>query len=80
MLREKLAHKTEDNIGLSQTTQSIVIILSHGVDHVLNVDLRVNLVIPFIFTDIQRVTTWLFDKSNGVCFVQRWLVYSAVVL
>ena len=36
--------------------------------------------IPFIFTDIQRVTTWLFDKSNRVCFVQRWLVYSAVVL
>ena len=35
--------------------------------------------IPFIFTDIQRVTTWLLDKSNGVCFVQRWLVYSAVV-
>jgi len=22
--------------------------------------------------------TWLFDKSNGVCFVQRWLVYSAL--
>ena len=50
-----------------------------GEDHVLNVDLRVNYVIPFIFTDIQRVTTWLFDKSNGVCFVQRRLVYSAVV-
>ena len=30
MLREKLAHKTEDNIGLSQTTQSIVIIISRG--------------------------------------------------
>ena len=30
MLREKLAHKAEDNIGLSQTTQSIVIIISHG--------------------------------------------------
>jgi len=29
-LREKLAHKAEDNIGLSQTTQSIVIIISHG--------------------------------------------------
>jgi len=51
-----------------------------GEDHVLNVDVRVNKVIPFIFTDIQRVTTWLFGKSNGVCFVQRWLVYSAVVL
>ena len=25
MLREKLAHKAEDNIGLGQTTQSIVI-------------------------------------------------------
>ena len=30
MLREKLAHKAEDNIGLSQTTQSIVTIISHG--------------------------------------------------
>ena len=25
------------------------------------------------------MTTWLFDKSNVVCFVQRWLVYSAMV-
>jgi len=50
-----------------------------GEDHVLNIDLHVNYVIPFIFTDIQRVTTWLFDKSNCVCFMQRWLVYSAVV-
>ena len=30
VLREKLAHKAEDNIGLSQTTQSIVIIISRG--------------------------------------------------
>jgi len=30
VLREKLAHKAEDNIGWSQTTQSIVIIISHG--------------------------------------------------
>jgi len=29
VLREKLAHKAEDNIGLNQTTQSIVIIISH---------------------------------------------------
>ena len=29
MLREKLAHKAVDNIGLNQTTQSIVIIISH---------------------------------------------------
>ena len=29
-LKEKLAHKAEDNIGLSQTTQSFVIIISHG--------------------------------------------------
>ena len=42
MLREKLAHKPEDKIGLGQTTKSIVIIISHGADHVLNVDLRVN--------------------------------------
>jgi len=42
MLREKLAHKAEDNIRLSQTTQSIVISISHGEDHVLNVDLRVS--------------------------------------
>ena len=30
VLREKLVHKVEDNIGLSQATQSIVIIISHG--------------------------------------------------
>ena len=30
MLREKLAHKAEDNIGLSQTTQSIIIISCGG--------------------------------------------------
>jgi len=30
VLREKLAHKAEDTIGLSETTQSIVIIISHG--------------------------------------------------
>ena len=30
VLRKKLAHKAEDNIGLSQTIQSIVIIISHG--------------------------------------------------
>jgi len=30
VLREKLADKAEDNIELSQTTQSIVIIISHG--------------------------------------------------
>ena len=30
VLREKPAHKTGDNIGLSQTTQSIVIVTSHG--------------------------------------------------
>jgi len=40
-----------------------------GQDPVLNINLAVNLVIPFIYTDIQRVKTWLFDKSNGVCFV-----------
>ena len=51
-----------------------------GEDHVLNVDLRVSQVMPFIFTGIQRVPTWLFDKSNVLCFVQRWLVYRAVVL
>ena len=33
-----------------------------------------------LFLQISRETTWLFDKSYGVCFVQRWLVYSAVVL
>jgi len=40
-----------------------------GEDHVLNVNLSMKLLIPFIFTDIQRVKNWLFDKSNGVCFV-----------
>jgi len=30
VLREKLTHKAEDNIGLSEATQSIVIIISHG--------------------------------------------------
>jgi len=33
-----------------------------GKDHVLNVNLRVKLVTPVILTDIQSVTTWLFDK------------------
>jgi len=33
-----------------------------GKDHVLNANLHVKLVMPFIFTDIQRVRTWLFDK------------------
>ena len=41
VLIEKLAHKAEDNIGLSQTTQSIVI-LFHMDDDVLNVDLPIN--------------------------------------
>ena len=30
MLREKQAHKAEDNVGLSQTTRSMLIIISHG--------------------------------------------------
>ena len=82
VLREKLAHIAEDNIGLSQTTQSIVIIISHGGGSCSECWFARQLgdTIYFIFTDIQRVTTWLFDKSNGVCFVQRRLVYSAVVL
>jgi len=84
VLREKLAHKpeqhriwVEDNIRLSQTTQSIVIIISHGGGSCSECLFARQLI---IFTDIQRVITWLFDKSNGVCFVQRWLVYTAVVL
>jgi len=51
-----------------------------GEDHVLNVNLRVKLVIPFIFTDIQRVKTWLFDKCKGTYCVQRWFIYSAMAL
>jgi len=27
------------------------------------------MVIPFIFTGIQRMKAWLFDKSNSVSFV-----------
>jgi len=44
VLREKLAQKAEDNIGVSQTTETevFVIFISNGKDHVLNVDLRVN--------------------------------------
>jgi len=30
VLREKRAHKAEDNIRMSETTQSIVTIISHG--------------------------------------------------
>jgi len=45
-----------------------------GEDHVLSV----KLVIPFIFTDIQGVKTWLFDKIIGVCFVWRWCVYFVI--
>ena len=44
-------------------------IISHGEDHVLNVNLHVKLLMSFILTDIQRVKTWLFNKSNSVCFV-----------
>jgi len=44
--------------------KDIVSVISH---HVLNVDLRVKLVISFIFTDIQRVKSWLFEKRNDVC-------------
>jgi len=71
VLREKLAHKADDNIGLSQTTQSIEIIISHRGGSCSECWFARQLG--------DRVTTWLFDKSNGVCFMQRWLVYSAVV-
>jgi len=49
-----------------------------GEDHVLSINLGVKLVIPFIFTDIQGVKTWLFDKTIGVCFVWRWCVYFVI--
>ena len=79
VLREKLAHKAEDNIGQSQTIQSIAIIISRGAGSCSECWFARQLGDTIFFTDIQRVTTWLFDKSNDVCFVQRWLVYSAVV-
>ena len=80
VLREKLARKPEDNIGLGQTPQSIVIIISHGGGSCSECWIAHQLGDTIYFHRYQRVTTWFFDKSNGVCFVQRWLVYSAVVL
>jgi len=35
-----------------------------GEDHIPNINLLIKLVITFIFIDIQRVKTWLFDKSE----------------
>jgi len=42
-----------------------------GEDHVLNVNLHIRLVRTFIFTDIQRVKTWVRNKSNGVCLLKQ---------
>ena len=78
VLRGKLAHKAEDKMGLSQTTQSIVIFISHGGGSCSECWFARQLGDTIYFLRYP-VTTWLFDKSNGVCFVQRWLVYSAVV-
>jgi len=56
-LGAKPAHKAVGKVGLCQTTQRKIIarIISYGEGYVLNFSLRVALVIPFIFIDIQRV-------------------------
>jgi len=38
----------------------------------------IKLVIPSIFTVVQRVKIWLFNKRNGVRFIYRWYVYSTM--
>jgi len=40
-----------------------------GDDSVLIFHLRIKLLIPFVFTYIQRMKIWLRDKSDDVCFM-----------
>jgi len=40
--------------------------------------LGVKLVIPLIFTLIQRLKTGLFGKSDIVSFMNRWFIYDAM--
>jgi len=49
--------------------------VSPGEDYVLNNNLYIKLVIPLIFTDIQRKQIRLFNKTNGVSFMYRWFIY-----
>jgi len=44
-------------------------------DHILNINLCVKLVIPFIFTGIQRLKIGLFYKSNSLSLVHRWFIF-----
>jgi len=41
----------------------------------VNSNLCAKLVVPYIFTDIQRVKIRLFNKSYGVSFMYRWFIY-----
>jgi len=49
-----------------------------GKDHVMNINLCDKMMMPFVFTDVQRGKTWLFGKSNSVSFMHRWFVYYAM--
>jgi len=44
-------------------------------DHVLNIKLCVEFVIPLIFTEIQRKGIRFFNKSNDVSLVYRRFIY-----
>ena len=76
----KVTHRELGKVGPCQRTQNIEIFFHMWEDHILNANLRVKLVIPFIFTSIQRVKTCLFDKSNRVCLMYRWFVYCVTAL
>ena len=41
----------------------------------MNINLRINLVVPFIFADIQGVKIWSFNKSDDASFMYRWFIY-----
>jgi len=72
VLREKLAHKAEDNIGLSQTTQSIVIIISKFLSkHLFNES-----VFFFVATCILDVRQFV----NMLWFMNLYYEFSIVVL
>jgi len=63
----------KNDINAQQKGNKTIIILPVG-DHVLNNNLCVKFVTPFIFTEIQRKGIRLFNKSNGVSFMYWWFI------
>jgi len=68
----------KDQNTLKNSTKIARVIL-HGENHVLNVTLHITLVTTFIFPDIQRVKSWLFNKSNSVSFMWWWYIYYSML-